>query len=238
MTNGRRRRNPVSVLGFRYYLVISASSLVITASACAADTNAVLDRWFTTQQDVKTWSADFKQVRTFRALLMPLTSSGRIYFSAPEDFRWELGDPAQTIAVRHEDQMCVVYPALKRAERYPMGPGAPRQLRETMSLLQAGLPRSRKEFESQFTLLSLDQTNGTWRLKVQPRSPGARQMLPELWIGLATNDLSLASTLLVFGDGSTMENDYTNVVKNPVLDQALFEWKPPEDFKVTSPAGR
>jgi len=201
----------------------------------AADTNAVLHNWFAAQEQVRTWSADFVQTRTFKTLTRPLTAQGHIEFSAPTDFRWELGRPAQTIALRHGDEMYVIYPLLKRAELYPMGANAPRQLHDTLSLLQAGLPHSRKEFDTQFQVLALGETNGIWRLRLQPRSASARQMLPEMVIDLATNDFSLAGTELVFVDGSTMRNDFTNAVVNPPIDKHLFEWKPRDDFKVVDP---
>jgi outer membrane lipoprotein-sorting protein len=201
----------------------------------ADETNSVLDSWFAAQKNVHAWSADFVQTRTLKTLTQPLTARGRIYFSAPNDFRWELGQPAQTIALRHGDEMFVIYPRLKRAERYPMGANAPQQLRDTMSLLQAGFPRDRKEFDSQFKILSLAETNGTWQLSLQPKSKFALQMMPELRITLATNDFLLAGTELVFVDGSRMRNDFTNSVLNPPLDKNLFEWQPPTDFKVTSP---
>ncbi|SRR5581483_5611041 len=204
----------------------------------AADANSVLNNWFAAQAKVKTWSADFMQIRSFKVLTQPLTTRGKIYFSEPNDFRWQLGDPVQTVAIRHDDEMFVVYPLLKRAEKYPMGASAPQQLRDTLSLLQAGMPRTQKEFESQFQIKSLVETNGNWQMTLQPKSQGARQMLPELKIMLATNDFSLASTTLVFADGSMMENDYTNAVVNPSLDRNMFEWTPPADYKVTEPAGR
>jgi outer membrane lipoprotein-sorting protein len=126
-------------------------------------------------------------------------------------------------------------PLLKRAEKYPMGASAPRQLRDTLSLLQAGLPRSQKDFESQFQIQSLVETNGNWQMVLQPKSSTARKMLPELRITLTTNDFSIAETTLVFADGSTMENDYINAVINPPLDKNIFEWRPTGDFKVTNP---
>lgn len=204
----------------------------------ADDTKVILNNWFEAQAKVKTWSADFTQIRTFKALVQPLKTPGKIYFSSPDEFRWELGQPARTIAVRHDDEMFVIYPALKRAERYPLGANAPQQLRDTLSLLQAGLPRNQKEFDSQFQIVSLVETNGNWQMNLQPKSQSARQMLPALKIALATNDFSLASTTLVFADGSMMENDYTNAVSNPSLDQNIFEWKPPPDFQVTEPTKR
>jgi outer membrane lipoprotein-sorting protein len=201
----------------------------------ADETNSVMDAWFAAQKNLHAWSADFVQTRTLKALTRPLVARGHIAFAMPNDFRWELGQPAQTIALRHGDEMFVIYPRLKRAERYPLGAGTPTEWRETMSLLQAGFPRDRKEFDAQFQILSLMETNGAWQLSLQPKSLFARRMMPELRIGLTTNDCSLASTELVFVDGSRMRNDFTNAVLNPALDEKLFEWNPPADFKVTNP---
>jgi len=201
----------------------------------ADETNSVLDSWFAAQKNVQTWSANFVQTRALKTLTQPLVAKGRLYFSAPDDFRWELGRPAQTIALRHGDEMFVIYPRLKRAEKYPLGAGTPTEWRDSISLLQAGFPRDKKEFDSQFQVLSLTQSNGAWQFSLQPKSIYARRMMPELRIGLATNDFSLASTELIFVDGSRMRNDFTNAIVNPALDENLFEWIPPDDFKVTSP---
>lgn len=206
--------------------------------ARAADTNAVLGAWFTAQKNLHTWSADFTQTRALKTLTQPLVTPGHIFFAVPDDFRWELGQPARTLALRHGDEMFVVYPLLKRAERYPVGAGTPAQWRDTMSLLQSGFPRDRQEFDAQFQILSLTETNGAWQLALQPKSAFARRMMPELRLGLATNDFSLISNELIFVDGSRMRNDYTNAIMNPALDKKLFVWKPPADFKVTEPMKR
>ena len=204
----------------------------------ADETNTMLDAWFTAQKGLHTWSADFVQTRALKTLTRPLVASGHISFAMPNEFRWELGQPAKTIALRHGDEMFVVYPRLKRAERYPLGAGTPTEWRDTMSLLSAGFPHDRKEFEAQFQILSLTETNGVWQFSLQPKSVFARRMMPQLNIGLATNDFSLASTELVFVDGSRMRNDFTNAVLNPALDEKLFEWTPPADYKVTEPFNR
>ena len=104
-----------------------------------------------------------------------------------------------------------------------------------MSLLQAGFPHDRKAFEAQFQILSLAETNGVWQFSLQPKSVFARRMMPELRIGLATNDFSLASTELVFVDGSRMRNDFTNAVVNPPVAQGLFDLSLGPDFSVVEP---
>jgi outer membrane lipoprotein-sorting protein len=209
--------------------------VLAAANLRAADTNSVLDAWFAAQANVHGISADFVQTRTLKTLVQPLTASGHLWFAPPNQFRWELGRPAQTIALRHADDMFVIYPRLKRAEHYPLGASAPREWRDAMSLLDAGFPRTRKDFDAQFQLQSLTETNGTWLLALQPRRASAREIMPGLRVILATNDMSLAGTELVFVDGSRMRNDMTNIVMNAPLDEKIFQWTAPADFKVTEP---
>ena len=200
-----------------------------------ADINSVLSSWFASQAKIQTWSADFTQTRTLKSLTQPLIGHGRVWFAAPDDFRWELGQPPQTIAVRHDDEMYVIYPHLKRAELYPMGANAPAQLRAAMSLLQAGFPRGREEFDSEYSVVSLSETNGVYDLTLQPKSSAAQQMMSQLEIGLAADNFELKSTELTFADGSTLRNDFTNLVLNPALNKTMFQWTPPADYNVVSP---
>jgi outer membrane lipoprotein carrier protein len=210
----------------------------IAACLLSLDAGAVLEAWFAAQKDLHSWSADFTQTRTLKTLTQPLTASGRLWFEAPGDFRWELGRPAQTIALRDGPDLYVIYPVLARAEHYSLGAAAPREMRDTMSLLNAGFPRNRQEFESQFRVLSVAQTNGLWRLALEPKSKFARQMMPELRIGLSSQNFALAFTEMVFVDGSSMRNDFSNAIVNPALDTNLFHWRPPANYKVTEPLSK
>ncbi|TAL01476.1 MAG: outer membrane lipoprotein carrier protein LolA, partial [Verrucomicrobia bacterium] len=105
------------------------ASFLLIISSRAADTNAVLNGWFASQTNLQTWSADFTQTRALKTLTQPLVATGHISFAVPNKFRWELGRPAKTIALRQADEMFVIYPMLKRAERYPMGDKAPGEWR-------------------------------------------------------------------------------------------------------------
>ena len=212
--------------------------LVNGGLALGADTNAVLSGWFASQTNLRTWSAGFTQTRALKALTQPLVTTGHLSFAVPNKFRWELGRPAKTIALRQEDEMFVIYPLLKRAERYPMGGNAPGEWRDMLSLLDAGFPRDRAGFDARFRVLSLAETNGAWLLALQPISAFARKMMKEIRVGLATNDFSLTSNELIFVDGSSMKNDYTNAVLNPPLDTSVFRWKPEPDYKITEPMGK
>ena len=137
----------------------------------AAETGSVFDHWFAAQKNVPFLVCGFcPDPRAENVDAAAHRPPATCILPCRTNFRWELGRPAQTIALRHGDEMFVIYPRLKRAERYPLGAGAPTEWRDTMSLLQAGFPHDRKEFESQFQILSLMETNGAWQFSLQPKS--------------------------------------------------------------------
>jgi outer membrane lipoprotein-sorting protein len=204
-------------------------------SAFSGETNSLLDNWLAAQPKIQTWSSDFIQTRTLKALTQPLTATGHVWFAEPNRFRWELGRPAQTIAVREPQEMLVIYPLLKRVERYPLTSDQPGPWRDALALIEAGFPRNRSDLESHFRILSQTARSNACEIALQPRSASARRMMPQIKIVFGTNDLQLHATELQFADGSTLRNDFTNTVINPPVDAALFAPKIASDFKVVEP---
>ena len=234
-SNFKTAGNPIF---FRIWSLVLLWSLVLgvwSFNLRAAETNTVLSTWLNAQSDIHTWSADVTQTRVLKSLTQPLTAEGHVWFSAPSRFRWELGHPAQTIAVRGPEEMLVIYPRLKRVERYPLTGDAAGQWRDVMKLLEAGFPRSQAEMESQYNILSQNVTGDACELALQPKSATARKMMPQIKIAFSTKNNSLLSTELQFADGSTMRNDFKNSQLNPQLDESLFMPKIESDYKTVEP---
>ena len=201
--------------------------------ACGA--SSVLGAWLNSQTNIHTWSAEVIQTRTLKSLAQPLTATGHVWFAAPNRFRWELGNPPQTIALRQPDQMLVIYPKLKRAEKYPLTRDHAGPWTDTLALLEAGFPRSQSELESRFRIESETTTDAVHEVTLQPKSASARRMMPHIKIAFATSDFSLRATELQFADGSTMRNDFTNALLNPRMDDSLFTPEVDPTFKVIEP---
>jgi outer membrane lipoprotein-sorting protein len=216
---------------FLWSLVLGAWSF----SARAADTNAVLSTWISAQTNIHTWSADVVQTRTLKSLTQPLTAYGHVWFEAPNRFRWELTNPVPSIAVRGPEEMLVIYPRIKHAERYALGAEQAGQWRDIMKLLDAGFPRNEADIHSQYNILSQQVTGDVCELTLQPKSAGARKLMPQIKIAFSTKDSSLTSTELKMADGSTMRNDFKNTELNPKIDQSLFTPKLESDYKIVEP---
>ena len=200
----------------------------------ADDYEAQFNKWFAAQTNMQTWSADFIQTRSLMALSMPLKSSGRVWVE-PGKFRWELGHPPQTIVIRNPDALLILYPRFKRAEIYALDKIPPGPLKDAMALLDVSVPRSRAALEEHFQLLAATITNSILQMTLQPKSSSARQFIGTVVMGFHTNDYVIAASQMNFSDGSTLRNDFTNVVFNQVMDPKLFETNLPSDYTVVAP---
>jgi outer membrane lipoprotein carrier protein len=192
--------------------------------------------WLNAQASIQTWSADFTQTRTLKSLSQPLTSAGHLWFMAPNRIRWELGQPAKTVCLISPEEVLLVYPRLKHAERYSLT--QPSQWRDVMKLLEAGFSRSRAELEAEYNILDQRVTGDVCEVTMQPKSASARKMMPQIKIGFSTKDFSLRSSELQFADGSTLRNDYKNAELNPKLDESLFSTTLSSDYKITEPLNK
>src|ERR1017187_3363995 len=72
----------------------------------AAGNDAQVNRWFEVQTNLQSWAGDFTQTRSLKVLAQPLVSAGKVWVK-PGEFRWELGQPVQTIVLRRPDQLLI-----------------------------------------------------------------------------------------------------------------------------------
>jgi outer membrane lipoprotein-sorting protein len=200
----------------------------------AADYDAQFNQWFAVQTNLQSWAGDFTQTRTLTVLNQPLVSQGKVWVK-PGQFRWELGQPVQTIVLRTPEQLLIVYPRLKRAEKYPLDAVPTGPMRDALALLDASLPRDRATMEKSFALLSAMETNSILQMTLQPRSVEARKFIGQIVIGFHTNDFTIALTEMKFADGSKLHNDFTNVVLNAPIEAKKFEADLPADYTVSEP---
>ena len=205
------------------------------ASLRAAEPDVLVSKWVSAQTNIQSWSSDFVQTRRLKSLTQPLTAQGYVLFAAPNRFRWELGHPAQTIAVRTPSELLVIYPRLKRVEHFSLNGNQAGPWRDALALLEAGFPRSQAELQSQYNVLDQTVQGQTCEVTLQPKSAAARRMMPQIKIDFDTRDFSLRGTELEFADGSTLRNDFKNPEINPPVDEKLFSPEIPSDYKNVEP---
>jgi len=199
----------------------------------SAEFDAQAERCFAAQATLKSWSADFTQTRSLKVLAQPLLSTGKVWVK-PGEFRWELGKPVQTIVLRRPDQLLIVYPILKRAERYPLEGVPSGPIRDALSLMDASIPRDRATMEARFNLLSEKVVGSILQLTLQPKGD-ARKFIAEIMVCFRVDDFVISATQMKFADGSILRNDFSNVVRNQPIVPGLFDVKLSPDVSVVEP---
>ena len=213
----------------------TGASVMFGADVRADMGDQILNRWLTAQRDLTSWSSEFVQTRYLKALTQPLSAPGHLWFGAPNRFRWELGSPVQSVALRVDQDLWILSPQLRRAERYSLGELQKGPIKDALALLDTGFPRDGAEFHRGFLLVRLSTTNANYAFHLQPRSTAVKRLLPELTIEVTTNTFSLTATELVFADGSRLRNDFSNSLNNPVLPADLFSPRTNASWKVSEP---
>lgn len=206
-------------------------------AADSAEAEKVVELWLSQATNTASWQAHFVQIRSLRVLAQPLTNRGQVVFAPPDRFRWELGQPAETIATRAGDQLLVLYPRLRRAERYSLAAAQSGSMRDALALLDAGFPRSRADLDQKFRWQATLTGAGRCELVLHPRSAAAAKLLPEVGLTLETQPLALLSTRLQFADGSVVRTDFAPPRTNVVVTPDLFAPALPADFTLREPLG-
>jgi outer membrane lipoprotein carrier protein len=219
----------------KHVIRITTFLLLAICAATAEELNPAVVSWLNAQTKVQTWTADFLQTRRLKSLTQPLTAKGKVWFAAPNKFRWEVGNPAQTIAVRAPEELLIMYPRLKRVERFNLSPQQTGPWREALGLLEAGFPRSREALEKQYNVVSQNISGDSGKLVLQPKSAAARRMMPQIEVDFDTKEFLLRGTELQFADGSTMRNDFSNILINPSVDVQMFSPPIPANYKIIEP---
>lgn len=213
---------------------LGALALLLVAFAVAARGEDALDRWLARQGEVHAWTAEFRQTRALAVLKEPLVARGHVWFAEPNRFRWELGQPPQTVAIRGAKELVVLYPRLRRADRLTLD-GNRGPMRDALALLEAGFPRRRADLEERFVIRSLAESGpDLWRLVLQPRSAEARRLMESITLEFAVAESGPRNTELRFADGTVLRNDFSQPQANPALADDWFATTIPGDFKVTA----
>lgn len=220
---------------------LAAVSIWCAVAAGATDADQTLQAWLNQQTNLHTWSAEVIQTRSFKTLAQPLVSTGRVWYARPGQFRWELGRPPLSLAVRHHDELLVIYPRFKRAERYALGAAVPSGAgpwREMLSLLDAGFPERVEDLEQRFRITGKSMTHEVLHLALEPKSGAIRKWMTTLRLEIRNTDLALRATELRFADGSALRNEFIAARINPPIDPALFTPKLDSDYSVREPLKR
>jgi outer membrane lipoprotein-sorting protein len=198
----------------------------------------ILSAWLEAHQRLKTWSAEVIQTRHLTSLVQPLVTTGHVYFARPGLFRWELGQPPETIAIRSTNEFVLLYPALQRAETYSMDDARKRSLGDVLILMDAGFPKDEHSLREQYAVSTSPPGEAVCRIILTPRRPAARKIVSRVTLEFEPNRFTLRKNEIEFADGSRLINEFRNTESNSIPALGLFSTEVPPGYATVRPLER
>src|SRR5437870_7487492 len=105
--------------------LILLSGFVSAGPLSSADIKNLVARIREKRAQAPQAQADFKEEKVVHLLNKPITSSGKVWFQAPNKFRREVKGNSPSVTVSDGRQLWIYYPNFKSAEHYSLGKRSP-----------------------------------------------------------------------------------------------------------------
>jgi outer membrane lipoprotein-sorting protein len=206
------------------FLSILCVLLPLAGRAAEPPDLAPIKRWIARQDEFRSAEADFTQTRALRALRSPVAIHGRLWFVAPDSLRWELGDPPKTIVLRKGATYFMIQPAKKKAERSAAGGPGKKGGAQAFAMMSFPLAKDFNDFNRQFEVLNVNTVDDRCHFEIAPRDLQERKFLQAIRIDFDTASAHLLAFEMVFRDGSSMRNEFSDVKMNQKIDRHIFDF--------------
>jgi chaperone LolA len=196
-----------------------------------ADLKALLARIREKRAAAPQVQADFQEEKSVHLLNKPITSSGKMWFQAPDKFRREAKGNSPSVTVSDGQQLWIYYPKFQSAEHYSLGKRSP--LDAGIAAITASL--NLENVEATYHITAAKETDG-YQLQLMPRNPSMKRFLQTFSIRM-NNDFQVVRTEMVQPNGDRIVTTYANESRAPIP-ASTFEFTPPAGTDVTTPLGR
>lgn len=193
----------------------------------AAEQATVVERWFQATATAESVEVVFSQKRKLKTIKLPIKNEGRLWIDyAGDRFRWQTGEPPQTIVLRVGTQLTIVRTPGKRFEVRDLTQAAADDDRTKpksgMMVLAGGFPRTLAEFEKQYRVLETELDGNVHRVLTKPID--ARSESIEAFVFLIdAESFFLRGFEIELKDGSSIEMAFDEVKPNVELTDELFK---------------
>jgi outer membrane lipoprotein carrier protein len=210
------------------------ASLALGAKAAPlspSDVKGLLERIREKRAAAPSMQADFQEQRKVHLLDVPIVSSGKIWFQAPNKFRVERKGNAPSMTVSDGQQLWIYYPNFKSAEHYSLAKRSP--LDAGISAITTAL--NLENVEHTFHIAGEKAEKG-YDLELTPRNPSMKRIFQKLLLHLS-DDLFAERTDMLQPNGDQIVTIYQNP-NHAAIPPSQFEFTPPPGTEVSTPLGK
>ena len=209
----------------RRFLLACISLITLAASAnCQTlppnETKKLLARFHEKLAAAPNLEADFQEEKTSHFLNKPLSSTGKVWFQAPNKFRREMKGGAQTLAVSNGRDFWIYFPSRKSTQHFTLGKNSP--VDAAIAAMMTALNLENVENTSQ---VSASKTDGKYELQLFPRTPAGKRLFQRFDLHISS-DLFVQRTEMLKPNGDRIVTTYSNQSRAKIPG-SVFEFTPP-----------
>ncbi len=195
-------------------LLISCCCL---ASAYAE--HAPLEAWLKRQASITTLEASFTQERKLPALKSPTKTRGKLSFVKPDQVRWQLGEPFETLAVSDGQTLTLLDARSKKARR--IAADSPQAAR--FSLLSGKAFHSVENFYQAFEVTTFTINSGIHQYTLKSKDRGIRAQVPWVFLDIDPAKNELRAIEMEMQDKSRIRTIFDSPRFNEKINSSLFQ---------------
>src|SRR6185436_2945469 len=154
------------------FLLCSFTTIAWADPLSPVDLKALLGRIREKRAAAPQVQADFQEEKTVHMLNKPITSSGKLWFQAPNKFRREAKGNSPSVTVSDGQQLWIYYPKFQSAEHYTLGKHSP--LDAGIAAITASL--NLENVEATYHITATREADG-YQLQLTPRTPSMKRFL-------------------------------------------------------------
>ncbi|MEM1297226.1 MAG: outer membrane lipoprotein carrier protein LolA [Verrucomicrobiota bacterium] len=181
-----------------------------------------LKNWIANQGEIESLICDFTQERKLRTLKKPLVADGQFWFKGPDQFRWELGKPARSVAIHSGDVLTVLDVPKKKAEVTDTS-GEEDERARFAAYFDLSFPRRWDTFTENFEVLALNRVGDEWHAHVSPKSRKAMRGIKTMTFYIGVAEDNLLGFALSVKDGSTISTRFRDIKENASVPDSAFQ---------------
>ncbi len=214
--------------------LILLSGFVSAGALSSADIKNLVARIREKRAQAPQAQADFKEEKVIHLLNKPITSSGKVWFQAPNKFRREVKGNSPSVTVSDGRQLWIYYPNFKSAEHYSLGKRSP--LDAAITTINTALNLENVESTFQISGAKIDPPQAGYDLELTPRSSSTKRMFQMFRLRL-NNDLFAERTEMLQPNGDRIVTTYSDQTRAPIAG-STFDFTPPPGTEISTPLGR
>ena len=192
----------------------------LAQSGFSADVST-LKTWIKAQGEIVSLRGNFSQERKIKVLRKTLVAPGRFWYQAPDQFRWEIGDPARSIAIHTREKFTIINLEKGKAEVQDIGNGDDNS--RMVAYFHLSFPRNWESFQREFRVLSVEDSGGVLRAELVPLQPGSTRGVRTITFEIDSKSYATRAFVLSLKDGSEMRTSFSGVQRDVPLPRSTFD---------------